>query len=78
MSLAIRFALIGKKKQPVYRIVVVEKRSKRNGQYLDALGYYNKNVKVPEFNIDRKKYEEWIKKGAQPSVGLIKLLNPKK
>lgn len=74
MSVIIRLSLLGKKKQPVYRIVVAEKSRKRNGKYLACLGSYNPNLKVPVFNLDQKMYEEWVKNGAKPSAGLSKAM----
>lgn len=74
MSTTIRLSLFGKRNYPVYRIVVAETRSKRNGQYLDILGNYNPNLNPPSFNLDQKLMEEWIKKGAVLSSGLRKLL----
>jgi len=74
MSVTVRLSLFGKKNYPVYRIVVAETRSKRNGPALDILGNYNPNLDPPSFNLDRKLLEEWIKKGAIVSSGLRKLL----
>ncbi len=74
MSVSIRLSVFGKKNFPIYRIVVSETRSKRNGKYLDLLGTYNPRVKPPILEIDRKKLEDWIKKGAIVSNGLSRLL----
>lgn len=74
MSTTIRLSLIGKKNQPIYRIVVAETRSKRNGKYIDNLGYFNPNCKTPDLKIDFKKLSDWKNKGAIVSSGLQKLL----
>lgn len=74
MSVSIRLALFGKKHQPIYRIVVTETRSKRNGKYQDNLGFYNPNTTPPTIKINRQKLDEWIKKGAIVSEGLRKIL----
>lgn len=74
MSTSIRLSLVGKKNQPVYRIVVAETRSKRNGKYADNLGTYNPNVNPPLFRINKEKFEKWQKNGAIISNGLRKLL----
>ena len=70
MSLVIRFTQIGRKGERKYRVVVKEKRSKRDGKALDELGFYEKRVGFVEKNIDEKKMKEWISKGAivSPSV----------
>lgn len=78
MSVTIRLSLVGKKNHPVYRIVVAEKRSKRNGRQIDTLGIYNPNATPPALNFDAKKLEEWQKKGAIISQGLSSILNKEK
>jgi len=74
MSVSIRLARFGKKNQPIYRIITTETRSKRNGKYIDCLGYYNPNVTPPVINIDENKLNGWKKKGAIISTGLRKIL----
>ena len=74
MSVSIRLSLVGKKGQPVYRIVVCEKRSKRNGQFIDRIGSYDPNINPPKLILDQKKLKEWQEKGANVSTGLYKLL----
>jgi small subunit ribosomal protein S16 len=70
----IRFARVGKKKQPSYRLVVATKEAPRDGRFIEILGHYNplKNPSELEFNADRTR--EWIAKGAQPSEAVAKLL----
>jgi small subunit ribosomal protein S16 len=63
--LSIRLKPIGKKKQISYRIVVVEKRSKLTGKFIEDLGFYNPHSKDLNFKSDRVKY--WLGVGAQPS-----------
>jgi len=67
--LKIKLTRTGKKNQPSYRIVVVEAKSKRDGKYLESLGWYNPlaEKKKDKFSIDKKKYKEWLEKGAQPT-----------
>ncbi len=65
--LKIRLTRIGKKGQPQYRVVVAEARSKRDSRFRDVLGYYNPLGKSYTFEIDKTKYADWLKKGAQPS-----------
>lgn len=66
----------GKKHQRNYRIVVAEARSKRDGKYIDNLGFWN--PQTSEFKIDRKKLKQWQEKGAQLAQGVKKLLQRKK
>ncbi len=76
MSISVRLSVVGKRGRPIYRIVVSEKRAKRDGKALDILGFYNPNVKPPILEIDQKKLEAWTKKGAALSAGLHRLLKP--
>ncbi len=65
--LAIRLARIGKKKQPFYRIVVLDKRKPRNGRTVEIVGTYDplKKPALIEMNAERVKY--WLSVGALPS-----------
>ena len=76
----IRLARGGAKKKPYYRIVVADQRCKRDGRYLERIGFYNPMVKENSFEIDAERLKHWLSVGAQPSdrVGkLIKLANTK-
>ncbi|AKM81676.1 MAG: 30S ribosomal protein S16 [Candidatus Pacebacteria bacterium GW2011_GWF2_38_9] len=64
--LKIKLARFGKKHQPHYRIVVNEARDKRDGKYTALLGHYSP-VAPKKLEIDVKAFEEWVKKGAQPT-----------
>lgn len=74
MSTSIRLSLVGKKNQPVYRIVVSETRYKRDGKHLDVLGTYDPNSKPPRLDLSQEKLEKWKKQGAIISDGLRKIL----
>ena len=71
--LKIKLTRLGKKKQPQYRIIVTEARSKRDGKYVDLLGTYNPMVQPKEIKLNTKAYEEWVKKGAQPTETVASL-----
>lgn len=68
MSLVIRLTRTGKKGERKFRIVVKERRSKRDGGYIDLLGWYNKTKEMKDKKIDMEKYKHWIDQGAQPSA----------
>ncbi|MBD3250857.1 30S ribosomal protein S16, partial [Candidatus Uhrbacteria bacterium] len=72
--LHIRLRRIGKKKQPVYRMVVVEKSKDPWGDYLENLGTYNPRVTPTEFNVKADRVKDWIAKGAQCSDTVWNLL----
>lgn len=65
--LKIKLSRTGHKKQPTYRLVVAEARSKKNGAYLDSVGHYQPLPEKAIIAIDQKKYQDWLKKGAQPT-----------
>ena len=65
--LRIRLTRTGKKGQPSYRIIVVERRSKRDGQSVANLGFYNPLTHPATIKVDKRRYADWISKGAQPS-----------
>ena len=67
MSLVIRSTRIGKKGERKFRIIVKEKKSRRDGDFLELLGWYEKNKpkNIKVLKMDR--YNYWISKGAQPS-----------
>jgi len=77
--LAIRLMRMGAKKSPFYRVVVKEKRSKRDGKYLEKLGTYNPMTEPAEINLDHDRIDYWISVGAQPSETVASLIkhNPK-
>ncbi len=65
MAVAIRLSRHGSKKRPFYRIVAAEKRSPRDGRFIELLGTYDPRKK--DFHIKREQYDKWISNGAQPS-----------
>ncbi len=65
--LKIKLARFGKKNQPHFRIIVNEARSRRDGEYMAQLGSYAPAETPKLLEIDMKEYNEWLKKGAQPT-----------
>lgn len=63
--LKIRLTRVGAKKEPAYRIVVVNSTSKRDGKPIQELGHYNPKTKAMKFDAEIAK--DWVKKGAQPT-----------
>lgn len=70
--LSIRFSRKGKKKSPLYSVIVLERSKDPWGDYIEKLGTYNPSAKVAELNADRIKY--WIGIGAQPTATVHNLL----
>ena len=76
--LKIRLRRMGAIRQPHYRVVVADARAPRDGAFIENLGHYNPLTDPATIQIDVAKYEEWRKKGAQPTdavASLVKLYN---
>jgi small subunit ribosomal protein S16 len=65
--LSIRLSRIGKKKQPFYRVVVIDKRRPRDGRFVEIVGTYNPLMNPPEVKLDAERVKHWLSFGAQPS-----------
>jgi small subunit ribosomal protein S16 len=72
--LKIRLARVGKKRQPTYRVVVADARAPRDGAYVEIIGHYNPRTEPNTFVIDEEKARDWMRKGAQPTDRMHKLL----
>ncbi len=72
----IRLARGGAKKRPFYRIVVADKRSPRDGRFIEQLGFYNPNARGNEetLRIDSERLQHWLGKGAQMSERVAQLV----
>ncbi len=67
MSVKIRLKRIGAKNSPVFRVVVADSRSPRDGKFIEEIGTYNPLKSGNNFEIQLERAEYWISKGAQPS-----------
>ena len=74
MSTRIGLQKMGRKSQPFYRIVVAEKRSKRNGKVIASLGYYDPKTNPPTLKVNQEILNKWISVGAQPTLSVRDLL----
>jgi small subunit ribosomal protein S16 len=74
MAVKIRLRRVGRKGEPKYQIVAIEAGHKRDGKYLERIGFYDPLPNPYILKLDQQKLEKWLKKGAQPSAGLRKLL----
>lgn len=72
--LAISLMRMGAKGKPFYRIVVKEKRSKRDGKYLENVGTYNPMMDPAEVNLKHDRVQYWISVGAQPTETVASLI----
>jgi small subunit ribosomal protein S16 len=74
MPVKIRLTRMGKKKQPSYRVVVVDSRKPRDGAYIEQIGRYDPRQQPSLIEIDNEKALDWLGKGAQPTDRVRKLL----
>ena len=72
--LAISLMRMGAKGKPFYRLVVKEKRSKRDGKYLENVGTYNPMLDPAEVNLKHERIQYWISVGAQPTETVASLI----
>jgi small subunit ribosomal protein S16 len=71
----IRLARIGARKQPYYRVVVIEKDRARNGRSLEIVGLYNPRTSPATLNLKRDRIDYWVSKGAQLSDTVNRILS---
>lgn len=74
MAVVIRLSKMGKRGESRFRVVVKEKRSKRDGREIVSLGWYIKTQKGEEKKIDKEKVLYWISKGAKPSKTVSRII----
>ena len=70
----IRLARFGAKKKPHYRVVVIEKRSARDGRSVEVVGYYNPVATPAILKLNQERIDYWKKAGAKPSDTVARLL----
>ena len=70
----IRLARVGGKKNAIYRVVVADSRSPRDGRNIETVGRYNPQLEPSLVVLDLDKVNAWIGKGAQPTPAVRKLI----
>jgi small subunit ribosomal protein S16 len=74
MAVKIRLTRVGSKKNPIYRVVVADSRSPRDGRFIEILGRYNPQTDPSTIDLDEEKIKEWLAKGAQPTQPVSRLI----
>ena len=77
MAVKLRLTRVGSKKNPIYRVVVADSRSPRDGRFIEIVGRYNPQTDPSTIELDEQKVKDWLGKGAQPSGAVQKLLKAK-
>ena len=75
MAVKIRLKRMGKKRNPIYRIVVADSRSPRDGRFIELLGTYNPCTNPAQVNLKEEEILKWLNNGAQPSDTVKNLLS---
>jgi small subunit ribosomal protein S16 len=74
MAVRLRLTRIGARKNPVWRVVVADQRSKRDGRVIEIVGHYNAQTNPSTITLDEERVRDWLSRGAQPSATVSKLL----
>jgi small subunit ribosomal protein S16 len=73
MSVRVRLTRVGSKKNPIWRVVVADQRSPRDGRFIEVIGHYNPQTEPSTIRIDEERMQHWLARGAQPT-GTVKQL----
>jgi small subunit ribosomal protein S16 len=74
MSVRLRLTRIGGRKDPVWRVVVADQRSPRDGRVIETVGQYNAQTEPSTIVLDEERIRAWLQRGAQPTGTVRKLL----
>src|SRR3954466_16390766 len=74
MAVRLRLTRVGGKKAPVWRVVVADQRSPRDGRFIETVGQYNPQTEPSTIRLNEERIREWLSKGAQPTPQVRKLL----
>jgi small subunit ribosomal protein S16 len=74
MAVRLRLTRVGARKNPIWRVVVADGRSKRDGRVIETVGHYNAQTQPSTITLDEERVRSWLEKGATPSETVRKLL----
>ena len=74
MSVRLRLTRVGGKKDPIWRVVVADQRSPRDGRVIETIGRYNAQTDPSTISLDEERVRAWLARGAQPTRTVRKLL----
>ena len=77
MAVRIRLTRVGARNNPIWRVVAADQRSPRDGRFIEVLGHYNPQTDPSTIELDEEKLRAWIRKGAEPSGTVKKLMKAK-
>jgi small subunit ribosomal protein S16 len=74
VAVRLRLTRVGGRKDPIWRVVVADQRSPRDGRVIETIGHYNAQTDPSTIVIDAERARSWLARGAQPSDAVRKLL----
>ena len=74
MAVRLRLTRVGSSKNPIWRVVVADQRSPRDGRFIEVVGHYNAQTDPSTITLDEERIRDWLAKGAQPTDQVRKLL----
>jgi small subunit ribosomal protein S16 len=74
LAVRVRLTRVGGRKNPIWRVVVADQRSPRDGRVIETIGRYNAQVEPSEIVLDQERLEHWLARGAQPTNTVKKLM----
>jgi small subunit ribosomal protein S16 len=74
LAVRLRLTRVGGKKDPIWRVVVADQRSPRDGRFIETVGQYNPQTSPSTIKLDEERIRDWLAKGAQPSDQVRRLL----
>ena len=77
MAVRLRLTRVGSKKNPIWRVVVADQRSPRDGRVIETVGRYNAQTETSEIVLDEERLSHWLARGAQPTNTVRKLMRAK-
>ena len=77
MAVKMRLTRVGSKKNPIYRVVVTDARSPRDGRFIEIVGRYNPRSEPSLIEFNDAKVKDWLSKGVQPTEPVSRLLKIK-
>ena len=77
MAVRLRLTRVGSRKNPIWRVVVADQRSPRDGRVIETIGRYNAQTDPSEIVLDEDRVRHWIARGAQPTATVRRLMRLK-
>jgi small subunit ribosomal protein S16 len=74
LAVRVRLTRVGGRKNPIWRVVVADQRSPRDGRVIETIGRYNAQVEPSEIRLDEERLRHWLARGAQPTNTVKKLM----